>query len=196
MINNEMTKIQNKKDLKFYRFIIAMFIVASIVIAIGVGISTIDSYKAGANATNGFIDMLMPKSIEGTEEGGSAGLIFYREKNEDFDVEKDEPLAAFKYYMLSDDGKKLYLDDGMYYPPEYYMENSKVEPVAVYLGFYFKMYENLQTFNKVLKIVVAIICVALAAGLIYIWYRLWCRREDERKAREEAFNQRFNKKNN
>lgn len=194
MINNEQTKIQNAKDLKFYRFMVVMAFVAAIVIALIVGITTIDSYKAGANVTNAFTDALMPKQIEGTADGGAEGMTFYREKNKDYDIDKDEPLAAFNYYMLTESGEKLYLEGGMYYPPEYYMENSKVEPVAVYLGFYFRLMQNLQIFKNVMTVIVSILCLGICAGLIYAWYRSWCRREDERKAREEEYNKRFSKK--
>lgn len=194
MVNNEATKIQNAKDLKFYRFMVVMAFVVAIVIALIVGITTIDSYKAGANVTNAFTDMLMPKSIQGTADGGAEGMTFYREKNKDYDIDNDEPLAAFNYYTLTENGEKHYLDGGMYYPPEYYFENSTAEPVAVYLGFYFRLMQNLQVFKNVMTVIVSILCLAICAGLIYIWYRSWCRREDARKAREEEYNKRFNKK--
>lgn len=195
MVNNETTKIQNEKDLKFYRFMVVMAFVCSIVIALIVGITTVDSYKAGASVTNAFTDALMPKSIVGTADGGAEGMTFYREKNKEYDIDKDEPLKAFNYYVLTESGEKQYLDDGMYYPPEYYMENSTAEPVAVYLGFYFRLMQNLQVFKNVMRVIVAILCIGLGVGLIFIWYRSWSIREDKKKEQERLFNERFNKKN-
>lgn len=190
---NEQVKVKNEKDLKFYKLMIVMTFVASILIALVVGITTIDSYKAGASATNMFIDVLMPKQIHGTE-GSSKDMTFYREKNKEYDVEKDEPLKAFKYYIIGSNDEKIYLDDGMYYPPEYYMENSNVEPVAVYLGFFAGMLKNLQIFKNVLVVLSVILGLGILACVIYIWYRIWCKREDARIAREKEFNERFNKK--
>lgn len=191
---NEQTKIKNAKDLKFYKLMIVMTFVASIIIALVVGITTLDSYKAEAAATNAVIDILMPKKIQGTE-GDAKDLVFYREKNKEYDVDKDEPLKAFKYYMLNDKGEKMYLDDGMYYPPSYYMENSETEPVAVYLGFFARMLQNLQILKNVLTVISVILGLGVLALIIYAWYRSWCRREDERIAREKEFNERMNKKN-
>lgn len=199
---NEQTKIKNAKDLKFYKLMIVMTFVASMLIALVVGITTIDSYKAGASATNIFIDILMPKQINGTKgikgledlDESVSKMTFYREKNKDYDVEKDEPLKAFNYYIMNDEGRKIYLEDGMYYPPEYYMENSKTEPVAVYFIFFIKLFQNLQVLKNVLIVFAVIFGLGIFAALIYIWYRSWCRREDARIAREKEFNERFNKK--
>lgn len=191
---NEQTRIRNEKDLKFYKLMIVMTFVASIVIALVVGIVTIDSYKAEAAATNAVINVLMPKQIQGTE-GDAKDLVFYREKNKEYDANKDEPLKAFNYYMLNDKGEKIYLEDGMYYPPSYYMENSETEPVVVYLGFFARMLQNLQIVKNVITVVAVILGLGVLALIIYAWYRIWSKREDERIAREKEFNERMNKKN-
>lgn len=195
MVNNEQTKIQNEKDLKFYRLLVVMTFVASIIIAMIVGISTMDTYKAGAKFTNAFIFALMPSQIEGTAEEGTEGVTFYVEKNKEYDANKDEPINAFSYYMLTSEGEKVYLEDGVFYPASNYMEgNKEVESVPVYLDFYLQIIQKVQIIKNVVTVLITLLCIALGVGLIYIWYRSWCRREDARQAREEEFNKRFGNK--
>lgn len=195
MVNNEQAKKQNARDLKFYRFCIAMTFVVSIIIALVVGISNVDSYKLEAAATNEVLNLLMPKQIKGEGAPNVDGMVFYREKNKEYDVEKDEPLKAFNYYYINSEGKKQYLEDGIYYPPEYYMENSNVNPVMVNLGFYFRVQQNLQVLKNVLTVLAVLLALAVCAGLIYVWYHFWSIREDKRIARQKEFNERMNKKN-
>lgn len=194
MVNNENTKIQNKKDLKFYRFMVVMAFVVSIIIALIVGVATIDSYSAEAKVANAFIDVFMPKQIEGTGDELTKGITFYREKNEDYDVNSNSPLEAFKFYTKSENGEKFYLEDGMYYPAQFYMKDSKVQPIPVYLSFYYKLWLNLNILKNVLRVFAAILSLVVVAALIYIWYRSWSIREDKRKEQERLYNERFNKK--
>lgn len=197
------TAIQNAKDLKFYRFIIAMTFVVSIIIALVVGISTIsserDSYIAQANVTNTFIDIFMPSSITdpADDDTCTAGMTFFCERNKEYDAVKDQPIDAFKYYYETSKGEKIYLEEGVYYSPEYYMENTQpgfATSAAVYVAFYHQAVTNINVFVNALKIVLSILGVLVFCALIYIWYRSWSRREDERQARQKEFNEQFSKK--
>lgn len=178
---NEIIKEQNQKDLKRYRLIIAATFVVALVIALVVGISSMDNLVMEAKSVNAFLSVLMPDSIEGTSnEGESAytyGMVFYREKNKDYDALKDEPIQAFNYYYKDSDGNRIDLEDGLYYPPDYYNENKDVSAVPVYAGFYFQAMENWKVAKKVLNIVVGVTIAALIVFAIWLWYLSWRRRE-------------------
>lgn len=184
---NEIINEQNKRDLKLYRLIIGAAILASAMIGIIVLISTGDVFTMEAKATNGFLTLIMPKQIEAIDQTGDGqytnGMVFYREKNEDYNPKEDEPINAFNYYHLSPEGKKIYLKNGVYYPPEYYMKDRKEEvaPAQVYLGFYLKAMDNIKTIKNIVSVVVTLVILALIAFGIYLWYLSWRKREEAKR---------------
>lgn len=186
---NEIIREQNLRDLKLYRMIIAAVLLCSIVIGTIVGISTSDTFTAQANATNGFLTLVMPKHIDAIDQTGEGaytnGMTFYREKNKDYKPKEDEPVRAFNYYYLTEDGKRIDLENGNYYPPEYYDETKDVSPVPVYLGFYIKAMDNIKIVKNVIKVIVGIVVVALIFFGIYVWYLSWRKREEERVNRNK-----------
>lgn len=178
---NEIIKEQNQKDLKRYRLIIAAAFAAAIVIALIVGISTMNSFVVEAKSTNAFLSVLMPESIEGTSNEGESkytyGMVFYREKNKDYDALKDEPIKAFNYYYKDNDGNRIDLEDGVFYPADYYNKKMDVNPVPVYAGFYIEAVQKWNVVKTVLKVVVAVVIAALVVFGIWLWYISWRRRE-------------------
>lgn len=176
------TREQNLKDLKLYRLIIAFVFILVIAIALIIGKVTINSYSADAYFTNNFLNLLMEKQITSIDEIDGKHLTFTREINKDYDVEKDQPVDAFTYYLLSDDGSKVALDHGVYYPASYYMENSDTTPVQVAAGFLLSAQKNVRIFTNVMTVIAVLIGLAFLAFLIYFWYRSWCKREEERVA--------------
>lgn len=180
---DEKTREANLKDLKIYRLIIVFVFLIVIAIALIVGKVTINSYSTEAYFTNSFLNILMDKEITSVEEINGRHITFTREINKDFDAKKDQPIDAFIYYSISEDGKtKNKLDHGMFYPAEYYKKDSKVTPVFVAAGFLLSAQKNLEVLSNVLTVVAVLIALAFIALLIYLWYRSWCKREDKRQA--------------
>jgi hypothetical protein len=175
---DEKTRIKNQKDLKFYRIIIAVVFVISIAIALVVGIVTIDSYSADAYFTNKFLDVLMDDEITSQEAIDGRVTTFGREVNKDYDPNEDQPIEAFNYYYYDGAGNRIDLPDGNYYPSGYAV-SSDVQPIPVYLGFYTTALQRVQIIKNVLKVLCAIIVVALIAFIIYVWYRSWCKRQEK-----------------
>jgi uncharacterized protein YxeA len=176
---DEVTLLENKKDLKLYRFAIILVFITALIIASVVGVSTMN-YNNVAGASNTFLGLLMDDQItDNTEDSDTYGMTFYREKNEDYNADEDQPIDAFKYYYLDSDNNKQYLTEGVYYPPEYYFvdEDVDVSPVFVYLGFYTTAFQKIQVLKNVAKVIIAVVALAVAAGFIYLWYRSWCRRQ-------------------
>lgn len=189
--------IQNKKDLKTYKLIIAMTIFASIIIALIVGISLVGSYTIQAEATNSILNLVMDKEITDTNKDSvSYGMTFYCEKNKDYNPKEDMPIDAFKYYYLDEDGKRIDLSEGMYFPASYYSDekDAKKDVVYVCIGFYQTALENLQTVKKVMKIVVAVFSCLMVVAFIYVWYRIWSKREDEKAEMQKKLKESTSKK--
>ena len=117
-------------------------------------ISESDSVK------NSLVTAMMPKSI--TAGQTSNDKVFYVEKNDEYDKDKDEPIDAWKFYYIGgDDGKtKQYLDKGNY------TSHVGAETQSVAAGFFLKANEK---YN------------ALIAFLIWVWYLVFCLREDKKK---------------
>lgn len=184
---NEIIKEQNKKDLKRYRLTIAAAFVSALVIALIVGISTMNSFVVEAKSMNAFLAVLMPDSIEGTSNEGQSkytyGMVFYREKNKDYDPLKDEPIKSFNYYYKDSNGERIDLKDGVFYPADYYNKEMKVNSVPVYAGFYLKALEKWNVIKKVLNVVVGVVIAALVAFGIWLWYISWRRREIVKRER-------------
>lgn len=181
---DEKTRIENARDLKIYKGIIAIVFIISIIIAMVVGIVTTDNYVVEAKTTNGLINLLMPDSITGGAEADHvSGMTFYREKNKDYNPIKDEPISAFNYYYKTDEGKRIDLENGVFYPADFYNEAKKgqVQPVYVFAGFYFKAYENWKVVKRVVGTVITLVCLAIVGVFIYLWYLSWCKREDAKK---------------
>lgn len=204
-MQNDFNVEQNEKDVKFYKFCITMAFVASLVIALIVGIVTCISpnvdklsetaYTMNANVTNTTLSLFMPKSITDEQDGSPIqGYTFYREKNKEFNAKENLPLEAFNYYYFDKDGKRIDLVDGVYIGAD---DNDKhtSDNIPVYLGFYIKAAEKFNIVGNVIKVITAILILCLIAGFIYIWYRVWSKKEDERQALQAEYNKRINNKN-
>ncbi|MFR5876197.1 MAG: hypothetical protein ACLUFN_06880 [Eubacterium sp.] len=174
------TKIQNQKDLKLYRLIIAFVFIITAAIALIVSVITINSYSSEAYFTNKFLDILMEDEITSEEMIDGRITTFGREVNKDYDAQTDLPIDAFKYYYYDGNGKRIDLPDGNYYPSGYAIDED-VKPIPVYLGFYYTAAEKMQIVKNVLSVIIAIIVLAVIAFIIYLWYRIWCNRQDRLK---------------
>ena len=182
-IMDEKTMQINAKDLKFYRFTIAVVVVIAIAIGLGVGYFTLNSYENSLsteiNFKSKFVTMLMDKKITTDKQIDGRYMTFYREDNPDFDPSTtDDVTKAIKVYYINDNDEKVYLDDGFYYPSG--SVNGTVEKVYVIGGFYYTVLEHLHTFQNVLKTLLMLVAVLVLVFLVMLWYRNWCKREDKK----------------
>lgn len=197
---DEKTKQINAKDLKFYRFTIAVVVAIAIAIGLGVGVFTINSYGNNKEATDIFYrskivtNLLMNKKITSQEQIDGEYMTFYREDNPDFDPENtDDVSEAISVYYIDENGEKQYLPDGIYYPNG--SVNGTVDPVNVRWGFYFTAFQNLRIVQNVLKTLMMPIALVVFVFIIWLWYRNWCKREDK-KAELAKQQLEFSKKKN
>lgn len=188
-------KSEDAKDLKFYKTTIAVFIIAAIVMGLFAGLIIINNENA-SEIPNRVVNILMDKEITSTETIDGEYLTFTREVNKDYNSEKDEPMAAFKYYVVNKDGSKTELKDGLYYPASYYDKSRDVSPVAVNIGFYTTILPKVNAVKNVLSVIVAMAVVLLIAYIIYAWYHSWCKRQDLIKEQSRKNNPNLKKKDN
>lgn len=125
---------------------------------------------------------LMPEKIS-TEDTLGNEYTFYVEENKEYNEKEDpdNPINAFSfyYYTENEDGEK----------EKVYIDSEKGNFVAgdgqnllVSIGFFTSGLTTLRKIQKGMKIVVGVSMAGLVAVGIYVWYKDFCRREDERKA--------------
>ena len=142
-----------------------------------VGIIAVIAILIGVNHTAIMSDItysFMPKSI--TPDFSGTKVEFYKYKNKDYNQFKDEnkPLKAFGFYYIDENGKKQDLSwDGVYIAPD----GTKFTPN---IWFMIKAQEKLTTFKRTASKVIPVVVIVVIVALIYLWFRLWCNREDKR----------------
>lgn len=183
-------KLEDAKDLKFYKTTIAVFIITAFIMGLIAGLIII-SNENSSEIPNKVVNILMEKEITSTEPIDGEYLTFTREVNKDYNSEKDEPMAAFKYYVVNKDGGKTELKDGLYYPASYYDKSKETSPVAVNIGFYSTILPKVRTIKNVLSAVIAIAAVLLVVYIIYAWYHSWCKRQDLIKEQSRKNNPKY-----
>ena len=120
--------------------------------------------------------MLMPKSIDTVFE--EKDLTLYIEKNKDFDKTKNQPLEAFKVYYYEDNDtskKKVYLKNGST------LKGEKESSNLMVLQFLGNATITDSIIRNILNKALTVLCILFACYLIYVWYLLWCRKEDRKK---------------
>lgn len=187
-------KSEDARDLKFYKTTIAVFIITAFIMGLVAGLIII-SNEDSSEIPNKVVNILMDKEITSTETIDGEYMTFTREVNKDYNSEKDEPMAAFKYYVVNKDGSKTELKDGFYYPASYYDKNKETSPVAVNIGFYSTILPKVRTVKNVLSAVIAIAAVLLFVYIIYAWYHSWCKRQDLIKEQSRKNNPKYNNGN-
>ena len=129
-----------------------------------VGIIAVIAILIGVNHTAIMSDItysFMPKSI--TPDFSGTKVEFYKYKNK-----------AFGFYYIDENGKKQDLSwDGVYIAPD----GTKFTPN---IWFMIKAQEKLTTFKRTAAKVIPIVVIVVIVALIYLWFRLWCIREDKR----------------
>ncbi|MGN0515693.1 hypothetical protein [Eubacterium sp.] len=102
---------------------------------------------------------VMPKKITGNDAGRM--IDFYIEENDDFDINKDEPIQQFRVYYYKD-GKKLVAKDGVYV--------GQVNTMYPLVGFFIQGKDNLKALKGVCITLVAVVFLAILALIIWLIY--------------------------
>lgn len=178
IISNEQPKAKLSKKTKQ---IIAIVLVLVIVVGLFAG------YKINETAINNeFLYKFMPESQVSELSDGSK-LTVYVEKDPDYKAEdnNDSPFAALVFYYLDDNNEKVIID-----------ENSDLEYTRAEYQMAFAMAagEKVQNIKKVITPVFAVIIAVLVIIGIALWFKSFCRREDE--AKQKKYSNKNNKKKN
>lgn len=102
---------------------------------------------------------VMPKKITGNDAGRL--IDFYIEENEDFDINKDEPIQQFRVYYYKD-GKKLVAKNGVYV--------GEINTMYPLVGFFIQGKDNLKALKGVCITLVAVVFFAILALIIWLIY--------------------------
>ncbi|WP_178667301.1 hypothetical protein [uncultured Eubacterium sp.] len=102
---------------------------------------------------------VMPKKITGNDAGRM--IDFYIEENEDFDINKDEPVQQFRVYYYKD-GEKLVAKNGVYV--------GQVNTMYPLVGFFIQGKDNLKALKGVCITLVAVVFLAILALIIWLIY--------------------------
>lgn len=125
---------------------------------------------------------LMPEKISTEDELGNK-YTFYVEENKEYNEKEDpnNPINAFSFYYFTEN------EDGT--KEKVYIDSEKGNFIAgdgqnllVSMGFFTGGLNVLRKIQKGLKIAAGISIAGLIVVGIYVWYKDFCRREDERKA--------------
>lgn len=125
---------------------------------------------------NNYAFMIMPKSTQTVFEDKE--LTLYIEKNKEFDKTKNQPLEAFKVYYYKDNdpsNKKIYLENGST------LKGEKEESNMMVMQFLGSATITDSIVRNVLNKALIVLCILLACYLIYVWYLVWCIKEDKRR---------------
>lgn len=102
---------------------------------------------------------VMPKKITGNDAGRL--IDFYIEENEDFDINKDEPIQQFRVYYYKD-CKKLVAKNGVYV--------GEINTMYPLVGFFIQGKDNLKALKGVCITLVAVVFLAILALIIWLIY--------------------------
>ena len=147
-------------------------VVLAVLLAIssfGLAIFSADVFEEKEGYTNVFkwqskiytkaVVAVMPKKITGNDAGRM--IDFYIEENEDFDINKDEPVQQFRVYYYKD-GEKLVAKNGVYV--------GQVNTMYPLVGFFIQGKDNLKALKGVCITLVAVVFLAILALIIWLIY--------------------------
>lgn len=172
-MKNRIKKIdfQDKKTVK------KMIVIAVLIIAVLAGIIAINVNKNQIQAD--LIYAIMPDSVDLKENNGFP-YILYKQENKDFDFKEDidEPMNAIQFYYYDDDGEKVVVNgaDMIEYNGEDYG--------SPYVAFMLNSVDNINGIKKAVTIVAVIIIILFIVGLIFLWYKIWSKKQDMEKEKK------------
>lgn len=159
---------EKKKSLtKKSKIVIGVSVVAAVIIIVS-AIFIIFTGNSSYKLYNSVMLQLMPESITSED-----GVEFFVKENPKYDGGKTPEEQQFIFYFMNGD-KEVDLPGGVF-------TDANGNKSAVSVGFATLALEKLNTIKTVFKVVIAVMVVVLVAIGIYLWYKSWCRREDEQK---------------
>lgn len=173
----------DKKISKKTKIIISLVLVLAVILVSG-------SVAIAVNQTaiyTKFVSYLMPDSLD--IDVGSKKITFYSEENEEYNpkTQSSVPLQAFKYYYIDENNNKVYFDGMQAYEDG---DDSTIPS----LMFLLEVKSKSDSIGDAFQIVAAVVVLILIAVAIFIWFKIWCRKEDEKKAQLNKNNNKNNKK--
>lgn len=159
---------EKKKSLtKKSKIVIGVSVVAAVIIIVS-AIFIIFTGNSSYKLYNSVMLQLMPESITSED-----GVEFFVKENPKYDGGKTPEEEQFIFYFKNGD-KEVDLPGGVF-------TDANGNKSAVSVGFATLALEKLNTIKTVFKVVIAVMVVLLVVVGIYLWYKSWCRREDEQK---------------
>lgn len=159
---------EKKKSLtKKSKIVIGVSVVAAVIIIVS-AIFIIFTGNSSYKLYNSVMLQLMPESITSED-----GVEFFVKENPKYDGGKTPEEEQFIFYFKNGD-KEVDLPGGVF-------TDANGNKSAVSVGFATLALEKLNTIKTVFKFVIAVMVVLLVVVGIYLWYKSWCRREDEQK---------------
>ena len=166
-----------KKPLRIGKKGIAAIIVAAVLI-IAVIVTSVYVSNNKIKVYSDIIYTLMDK--EKLAEDGSNRLLHIR-KNPEFDAKAKNAtlLDAFEVYYNDESGKEYSFkaDDKIM------SDDQEIGADMVILAFEASALEKLNPIKSVAAKIAIVVVVIVIVGLIFLWYKIWSKKEDEEKAR-------------
>lgn len=156
-------------------------IVVAVVLAIAVLATSLYVSNNKVKVYSDVIYMLMEK--EKAAEDGS-GRVFHIRKNAEFNSKDKNAsiLDAFEIYYNDENGNEIvYKTDDMVLS-----DDQEIGADLVILTFTTSAIKKFNTVKSIAVIVAIVIAVLVVIGLIFLWYKIWSKKEDEEKARRLA----------
>lgn len=163
----EKIKIKLTKKIKaLIAVIVAVVVIIAGVIVVQMNETAVSTYVLYA---------LMPKTLKAEEINTDYDISVRLSK--DFDPKTDDmqPLEAFEYYYTDPETGEEVVIGGT--------ETTEIDgnDVPVYLGFVIKAGMNRNTIKDVMAKVGIVLVILLIAGAIVVWFKIWSKKEDEKK---------------
>lgn len=159
--------------------IIAIVIAAVLVVAVAVASVYVSNNKV--KVYSDILYILMDKERPAED---NSGRIMHIRKTSDFNP-KDEGvtmLDAFEIYYNDDSGKEYVFKVNDKIPSD----DQQIGADLVILAFEASALQKVNTIKSVAVKAVIVIAVVAVIGLIFLWYKLWSKKEDEEKAKRIA----------
>ncbi|MGN0521586.1 MAG: hypothetical protein ACI4IQ_02985 [Eubacterium sp.] len=171
-MNNTYVNKNDKSKKKRNKIIIAVTAVVLIIAVVAASIAANETaFKTKMTM------LLMPNSL--TTVLDDKEITFYVRENKEFNAKTDEsqPLSAFEFYYYDDDNNEVNLgSDGAYKT-----ETGKIMPSLLFL---LKTNERINKIKSAVPAVIAVAAVIVVAILIVLWYKSWCKRQENEKNRK------------
>lgn len=154
-----------KKHKKLVKALIAIVVLIAAAAA-AAGVLSISSVQED------LFNSLIPSSIEHEE----LGVVFYSEKNPDYESGSGQSIKCYYYLNNDKSSEKIYLEDGIYHTG-----SDEIKDVNVVAGFTFSAMLKVRNIVSSLKWVAVAFAVLAVVLVIVFWYKSFKKRELEER---------------